>query len=187
MGTHEENTSGPVLGKRKGTPQFSLSSAHCPQPPKSEAVQRRGTYDNHMNYTTNWSSYQASQRNASLCTAFSSLSVKDPQPTEAPQLQDTPKSRLPTPNPSKNTSFITPSPSPSKSRRNSPQKQGPHFLTRYSNTKAWDTEERVDGSEQLMQMFYEKMETLNKESASVAETIAMHKFRSKLFCLHMHL
>lgn len=186
IGTHEENASGPVLGKRKGTPQFSQSFSHCPQPPTSETVLQRGTYDNHMNYNMNWSSYQAGQRNTYLCMALRGLSLKDPPPTEVPQLQEPQKTKLPQPvTPIKHTSFMTPSPSPSKSTRASPQKHPrklPAYLTRDSHTKAWDTEDRFDGAEHLFKMFSEKIDNYNKESLNLAETVAMHKSRSKFIC-----
>ncbi|KAK2756679.1 kinesin-like nuclear fusion protein [Arachnomyces sp. PD_36] len=178
MDTREDDASGHVLGKRKGMPQSSLSSSSCPQIPTSYPISQRGTYDNQMNYTSNWSSYQAGQHNVSLCTAFGALDVKDP-PTELPQPQDPQKSKIPIPStPVKHKSSLPPS--PSKPARQSPQKHPPHipqFLTRFSETKAWDTESRLGDNEELFHMLTEKIDDYNKNSVAHAETIALHKSR----------
>ena len=140
----------------------------------------RGSYDNQMNYTSDWSSpTPKSLRQISLCTQMSNLNVNSENgfslPAKEPLPQPSP-SQIPIPIPQTPSSSRTPS--PSKSRR----KTGiiETYLTKDSNTKTivWDPAARFENIENMYVDLREKMETTLVESSSLKQSIPIYKAKS---------
>lgn len=161
---------------------------------------QRGSYDNQMNYTTDWSSSKAagsstikhvkSAREFSLTTAMRGLTLES-QSSSSDPLEDenpaTPSSRLPRPvTPAQNmpnVSLVPTSPyvqTTSKSSQRSPPKILP-FLTRESRTQAWDTKGRLEDVETMYRDLRQMFDDTKHESSGLKETIGLYKTRSMSF------
>lgn len=182
--------------KRKGMHPISISAFQPTQTPsRSKPNELRRSYDNQMNYTSNWSSSAAVVvdngtirpvnrfREVSLSTAFHELAL-DPKngptssKTESPRGPRTP-SQLPKPvSVPKHSVTIAPlsPPRPQRSPQRSPPKIIP-FLTRDSHVKAWDTKGRLEDMESLYSQLTERMDDTTNECNALKETVPIYKSR----------
>ena len=146
----------------------------------------RGSYDNQMNYTSDWSSSASltpkSLRDLSTSTtsSMSTLSLnleKDSPLSPKKTLPQCSPSHIPKPALPK-TPLSSKTPSPSKSRRKTEQWT---YLTKESNTRTavFDSEARLGNVENLYHVLKEKMETTITESSGLKESIAMYKAKSR--------
>lgn len=177
----ETHNLGPNSKKRKGMTNFPLDINGAPKPPAQ--MQRNGSYDPSMKYTSGWAStlHKArSFRDISLSTAMSRMSLDDPAPKTAPgakpELPVTPSQipRLAQP-PTQQLEAPSPSRSPKK------KAQAMQFLTRDSNTlAAWDSDSRLEEIiENHMAVFKESLSGATSESNSLKDMVNMYKARSK--------
>ncbi|KAI9872054.1 MAG: kinesin-like nuclear fusion protein, partial [Pleopsidium flavum] len=191
----EIHAEGPT-GKRKGMRPISISTfQQTPIPETFRPSKLRGSYDNQLNYTSDWSSSSAtvasngtirpkrSFRDISLSTAMQDLTLDvthDSSHTfaEGPKGPKTP-SQLPKPIFSNQQPAIVVPTSPSKPQR-SPTKIIP-FLTRDSHVKAWDTKGRLEDMEYYYSELKERMNGTTDESNGLKETVSIYKTRSMSF------
>lgn len=189
LDTHDEDTSGSqVLGKRKGMQLSHKSHFHLSP----------GYYDKYMNYTADWSprpsrlpvpeASTVRKRDTSLSAMMGNLTLTETQApvdyTQNPcqtkkQVRNTLHSHVPKAlHHSRSCSLVTPSPSPTKHR--SPQRHPPRivpFLTKDSNTKAWDHESRLQDFEQVCDALFARMSQAGQDSYGLKETVELYKSR----------
>jgi hypothetical protein len=201
----DHSVNGNVLGKRKGMKH--LSSAYKSgfrQPAQPRPPERpRGSYDRHMNYTSDWSPSVASSRTSpslpvgtrvsSLSAALEKLSL-DPSTAPVDQPMDSAvqlspsRSKLPKPNPDLKPapscpSFFSPPPSTPRTPRitKRPQRHSPskvNFLTRDSNLKAWDESAKMDAINAMMSQFLTSYEGATNRGIQLTEVMEVYKSRS---------
>ncbi|KAI9702440.1 MAG: kinesin-like nuclear fusion protein [Candelina mexicana] len=178
----------PALGNRKGTPPISVSTYQHSS--KLYSSKLRGSYDNQMNYKSDWSSSVAasvavrpqssaavrSLRDVSLSTAMKGLTIR---PGSSPSEEGLKAPITPSQIPRSVTPFIqhtTPSKTPK--RPVSPKKSAP-FLTRDSNTQgiAWDTRGRLEDMECLYAELKDKMNGTTNERNGLEEAVGVYKAR----------
>lgn len=183
MDMHEEESPGSVLGKRKGTPSFHSSS--LPNLTPQFALPNPDGYHNGIRgYTSNVLRSRGGDRD-SLCSAMSDLSLGHKlnpvvEPTHHTHEHVTQHARrFRSPNPV-TCFFVTPSPSPPKHRTPlETRKRIVPFLTKDSNTKAWDHDNRVREIDQMCETLLAKMSQAGQSSFGLKETVDIYKSRSK--------
>ena len=180
----ETHIAGPGSKKRKGMSCFPLDVNGTPL--RSTQMQRNGSYDPGMNYTSGWESTPEtvrSVRNFSLSTAMSQMSLDDMGPralsTAKPDLALTP-SHIPRLAQSVAQRPETPSPSRSPKKIAQPLR----FLTRESNTPvAWDTDSRLEEVETVCSQMKDQITGVTAESSSLRDMVNVYKARSRLTAL----
>ncbi|KMU86863.1 carboxy-terminal kinesin 2 [Coccidioides immitis H538.4] len=166
MDTHQAKRAGDTSGKLKGAnPSPPVPSSTSPMP----ITPLRGSHDNRLNFTSDWSSSPAARSYRTptrmpnidlLCAAVNDLSISSQRPPGAPPSADRPKrppaSRLPcrTSPPKTLPSSTAVSPCPSiasslRSSRRTPSKVN-RYLTRYSHVQGWDQAEREEALEAML-------------------------------------
>ncbi|KAK2805076.1 hypothetical protein FQN50_006321 [Emmonsiellopsis sp. PD_5] len=195
MATRDSDLQDSVLGKRKGIYRFSLSSS--PPSPASNPgpSSRRGSYDAHLNYTSDWSSSLAAQsisqpmvknaRDVSLSTAMKHLTLNPIPSSMAPSPEIVsharPAARLPLPKPPfKHRNCVSPSPTLDRPKKKSPQKSPPkvrQFLTRDSQVEAWDQDEKMEKMNAMCDMLLNRFQGTTTQSAGLKEAIELYKSR----------
>ena len=172
----------PASGNSLSTTSFPTNSKRYP-PQLSHHKSPRGSYDNQMNYTSDWSSSVSltpkSLREISLSTRMSTLSLNSEKDFPLPIKDSSPQcspSQIPKPTPK--TPLPSRTPSPSKSRRKTGKFET--YLTKESNTKTvvWDPEARLENIEKMYFDLKEKMTTTSTESSGLKESISMYKAKS---------
>ncbi|KAK2784335.1 kinesin-like nuclear fusion protein [Emmonsiellopsis sp. PD_33] len=195
MATRDSDLQDSVLGKRKGIYRFSLSSS--PPSPASNPgpSSRRGSYDAHLNYTSDWSSSLAAQsiskpmvknaRDVSLSTAMKHLTFNPipsstaPSPEIFSHARPAARLRVPIP-PFKNRNCVSPSPILDRPKKKSPQKSPPkvkQFLTRDSQVEAWDQDEKMEKMNAMCDMLLNRFQGTTTQSAGLKEAIELYKSR----------
>ncbi|KAI9823787.1 MAG: hypothetical protein M1819_001134, partial [Sarea resinae] len=182
----------PKVGKRKGMPALSISTFQ-----NSPALQRNrpmGSYDNRLNYISNWSSSCAartcqtppsigSHRDFSIPSAMAGLTLDKRRPAiDRNETVKTPSKipkLKPIPPPTDSSSIHLPQ-TPSKSlklkRSKSPMKMP--FMTPDSNLQAaWDTKGRLEDIEYLYTELKEKMSGTANERDVLEETVGLYRTR----------
>ena len=172
-GTHASGNSLSTTSFSTNPKRYLPRHSYCNSP--------RGSYDNQMNYTSDWSSpTPKSLRQISLSTKMSNLTLNSengfPLPTKDPLPQPSP-SQIPIPTPQTPSSSRTPS--PSKSRR----KTGiiETYLTKDSNTKTivFDPKARIENMENMYLEMKEKMDTTTVESSNLKQIIPIYIAKSR--------
>ncbi|KAK2791814.1 kinesin-like nuclear fusion protein [Onygenales sp. PD_12] len=195
MATRDSDLQDSVLGKRKGIYRFSLSSS--PPSPASNPgpSSRRGSYDTHLNYTSDWSSSVAAQsiskpmvknaRDVSLSTAMKHLTFNPIPSSTAPSPEifshARPAARLRAAIPPfKHRNCVSPSPILDRPKKKSPQKSPPkvkQFLTRDSQVEAWDQDEKMEKMNAMCDMLLNRFQGTTTQSAGLKEAIELYKSR----------
>lgn len=197
MDTRDDDS---VLGKRKEGKQqqqqqlSSVSSASLSGP-------RRGSYDTHLNYTSDWSTSaaarssksppQPSTRNSSLCHAMDALSLnqapssnatvennsslQSPSPSKLPQPKDSPKCPSPTASVVMSQAPSCPK-TPQKASRKSPSKVVP-FLTRNSQVQAWDESAKLEEFRTMYNQLVKSFEGTANHGIELNQAVELYKSR----------
>ncbi|KAI9675447.1 MAG: kinesin-like nuclear fusion protein [Caeruleum heppii] len=189
------------LGKRKGMPLSSLSSSYTISYSPHNGMSRQAGYgyDDHVHNAGTWLSRGASSADRSALTEslrdysltsldrqMSKLKLSSAQvpraegistpnrsPSHIPKRLNPHISPLPIP--------ITPSSSRSPKRTRSASPKKIDFLTRDSNTQAWDTKGRLEDMEYLYSELKERMSGAAVERNGLEETVGVYKSRSASF------
>lgn len=130
----------------------------------------------HSNGCSNSTGRPHEIRDVSLSTALEGLSIRSASGDELPREQS--PSRLPRP--------VTPAPKPppsspfpsNTSRSRKPLKKFEKFLTRDSNTKAWDTQERYENIDRMWDDWYMKLNQTVSDTADMKMSINIYKSTS---------
>ncbi|PGH23901.1 hypothetical protein AJ80_01963 [Polytolypa hystricis UAMH7299] len=183
-----------VLGKRKG--MHAVSYTYLLSPPVSTPPPR-GSYDNQMNFISDWSSSPAAQsvarpakprnvRDISFCTKMKALSLTSTLSPMAHSGQDKQKeilsaSRLPQrkmlPKPTSPSPQVQPQ---VKHFKKSPQKSPSKiksFLTRDSHIQAWDPDVKIGDMEMMFEKLVSQMHGSSTHSAGLKEAVDLYKSR----------
>ncbi|EEH22839.2 hypothetical protein PABG_05050 [Paracoccidioides brasiliensis Pb03] len=199
MSTRDDDFHDSILGKRKGMDTISLAcSSHASSPfpsLKTGPTPRKGSYDNQMNYVSDWSSSFAAQsvshlaaretlRNVSLTTAMQGLTLNTSPPTLIlPHGHDDAQETIRPKRSSsvKTTHGITPLsqniPTPhKKSPRKSPPKVK-QYLTRDSSVEAWDQDAKLQNMNAMCDMLLSRFHGTTNQSAGLKEAIELYKTR----------
>ncbi|KAJ9219987.1 hypothetical protein DTO207G8_5326 [Paecilomyces variotii] len=184
MDIREEESPGSVLRKRKGThrsycPSIPTSTPHSVLPDSNGY--RNGTWD----CSSNGQGSEIGDRD-SLCSAMSDLSLRSKfKPVMEPSqhsdftqcsLKHDPRKQM-CPN-SAACLPVTRSPSPPKHRTPlKTQKRIPQFLTKDSDTKAWDHDTQVRNIDEICETLFAKMSQAGQESFGLKETVDIYKSR----------
>ncbi|PGH31863.1 kinesin family member C1 [[Emmonsia] crescens] len=196
MSTREDDSHDSVLGKRKGMDRFSLARPSLSPQFNSGPTPRRGSYDNQMNYTSDWSSSFAAQsishsarepaRDVSLSTAMKALTLNLPPPSMPPSPRHEPQETsgsdflAPEPLAKKPHGIVTPSPIISRPLKKSPRKSPPkvkQYLTRGSSVEAWDQEAKMEKMNAMCDMLLNRFQGTTNQSAGLKEAIELYKSR----------
>ncbi|WEW56995.1 kinesin-like nuclear fusion protein [Emydomyces testavorans] len=195
MEAHHARRTGDTSGKRKGA--HPTPPAHASISPKPMTPLHRGSHDNQMSFTPDWSSSQAARsyrtaaiRNSSidsLCAAVKHLSINPQRPSGVAPSGDQPKwppsSRLPcrtslaklvpsaaaSPSPSIASSFRS-----SRQSRRTPSKVN-RYLTRYSHVQGWDQAEKEETLEAMFGRFVHQIKDSTSHSTGLQEAIELYK------------
>ncbi|KLJ08790.1 kinesin family member C1 [Blastomyces silverae] len=196
MSTRDDDLHDSVLGKRKGMNAFSLTRSPFSLQSNAGPAARRGSYDNHMNYTSDWSSSFAAQsisysprepvRDVSLSTAMKGLTLNPhsssvaPSPRDEVQEMSGPDIRVPKSPVRRPNCPVTPSPIIFRSLKKSPRKSPPkvkQFLTRGSSVEAWDQDAKMEKMHAMCDLFLNKFQGTTNQSAGLKEAIELYKSR----------
>ncbi|OAX84901.1 hypothetical protein ACJ72_00723 [Emergomyces africanus] len=186
-----------VLGKRKGMDRFSLACSSFSPRLSRCPTQRRGCYDNQMNYTSDWSgsftTCSISQhphtpvRAMSLSIAMKPLTLKipppyiPPLPPYEPQAPSRPGIVVPKSLTKQHQGTTTAlSHGVAQSFKKSPQKSPPkvkQYLTRGSSVEAWDQDAKMEKMNAMCDMLLNRFQGTTNQSAGLKEAIELYKSR----------
>ncbi|EER25540.1 kinesin, putative [Coccidioides posadasii C735 delta SOWgp] len=191
MDTHQAKRAGDTSGKLKGAnPSPPVPSSTSPMP----ITPLRGSHDNQLNFTSDWSSSPAARSYRTptrmpnvdlLCAAVNDLSISSQRPPGAPPSADRPKrppaSRLPcrTSPPKTLPSSTAVSPCPSiasslRSSRRTPSKVN-RYLTRYSHVQGWDQAEREEALEAMCGRLMHQIKDSTSLSTGLQDAMELYK------------